>query len=60
VALQDGKDQHRDEIGKAVKSALGKDYNDGTFGQAMAKLSKEKLIRPVKGKEKRGHWMLNK
>src|ERR1035437_2056594 len=36
--LEDGNDQHRDDIGEAVKAKVGKDYNEGTLGQAMTKL----------------------
>ncbi len=56
--LKDGKAQHRDAIGKAVKPLVGKGYSIGSVGQAINKLSTEKLIKKA-GEGQRGFWLLS-
>jgi len=56
--LKDGQAQHRDAIGKAVKPLVGKGYTVGSLGQAINKLSTERMIKKA-GKGQRGFWMLS-
>ena len=56
--MKDGKERSRRDIIVAVKSKMGKEFNEGTLAQAMSKLSKENFIMPVKGK--RGTWIHTK